>query len=75
MNWFLIALIFMAFLHCKAVIPMRILLLGGNGMLGGETAKMLVGAGHQVHILNRGNWYHDSETRIKPFVKHIKCDR
>ena len=55
--------------------PLRVLLLGGNGMLGGETAKLLVEAGHQVHILNRGNWYHDSETRIKPFVKHIKCDR
>ena len=71
----MIAVICMAFVYCKATMPLRILLLGGNGMLGGETAKMLTGAGHQVHILNRGNWYHDSETRIKPIVRHIKCDR
>ena len=55
--------------------PQKILLLGGNGMLGGETAVKLLEAGHQVHVLNRGNWYHDSTIRIKPFVRHIKCDR
>ena len=60
---------------CDGLMPQKILLLGGNGMLGGETAVKLVEAGHQVHVLNRGNWYHDSATRIKPFVRHIECNR
>lgn len=54
----------------------RILIFGGNGFIGSEAVYRLIGRGDYVTMLNRGNWYFDSEERIKPFVKdHFKCDR
>ena len=54
----------------------RILVLGGNGFLGSETVENLFDKGYEVTLLNRGNYYFDSKSRILPFVKrHIKCDR
>ena len=54
----------------------RILVFGGNGFIGSETVRKLLDGGDSVTIVNRGNWYFDSEERIKPFVSdHLKCDR
>ncbi|KAK7498730.1 hypothetical protein BaRGS_00010107 [Batillaria attramentaria] len=53
----------------------KILVFGGNGFLGAETVTKLLGAGYQVVVVNRGNWYWDSYFRVKPFVTHVQCDR
>ncbi|XP_070574965.1 uncharacterized protein [Ptychodera flava] len=53
----------------------RVLVFGGNAFIGAETVVALVSKGYQVTIVNRGNWYWDSETRIKPHVSHVVCDR
>lgn len=52
-----------------------ILVFGGNGFIGAATVTRLLDAGHSVTIVNRGNWYWDSDARIKPFVRHLRCDR
>lgn len=53
----------------------RILVLGGDGMLGSETVARLKLRGHDITVLHRGNWYWDSSTRIKPWVNFVRCDR
>ena len=54
----------------------KILVFGGNGFIGSETVRRLLDRGDQITIVNRGNWYFDSEERIKPFVSaHFKCNR
>ncbi|ELU14644.1 hypothetical protein CAPTEDRAFT_164581 [Capitella teleta] len=54
----------------------KILVFGGNGLLGSATVdQLLTNADHEVTIANRGNWYWDSQTRILPRVSHVKCDR
>ena len=54
----------------------KILVFGGNGFIGSETVRRLLNRGDEITIVNRGNWYFDSEERIKPFVKaHFRCDR
>lgn len=53
----------------------RILVLGGDGMLGSETVARLKLRGHDITILHRGTWYWDSALRIKPWVKFVQCDR
>ncbi|XP_078376896.1 uncharacterized protein LOC144660177 [Oculina patagonica] len=54
----------------------KILVFGGNGFIGSETVRRLLDRGDEITIVNRGNWYFDSEERIKPFVKaHLRCDR
>eukprot|EP00794_Sanderia_malayensis_P003478 gene3478-3976_t len=59
-----------------AIAGKRILVLGGNGFLGGETVNLLQNEGHDITLLNRGNRYYDSESRIHAFVKsQIRCDR
>ena len=35
----------------------------------------MLAAGYSVHTVNRGNWYWDSEERVKPDVHHVTCDR
>ena len=53
-----------------------VLILGGNGFLGGEATKQLSNAGHKVTVLNRGNQYFDSARRLHPYIhEHIECDR
>ena len=54
----------------------KILVFGGNGFIGSETVRRLLDRGDQITIVNRGNWYFDSEERIKPYVSaHFKCNR
>ncbi|XP_077982446.1 uncharacterized protein LOC144437392 [Glandiceps talaboti] len=53
----------------------HVLVFGGNGFIGAETVVALISEGYTVAIVNRGNWYWDSETRVKPFVTHVMCDR
>ena len=54
----------------------RILVFGGNGFIGSETVRRLLDKGDEITIVNRGNWYFDSEERIKPFVsEHFRCNR
>lgn len=53
----------------------RILVLGGDGMLGSETVARLKLRGHDITVVNRGTWYWDSALRIKPWVNFIQCDR
>lgn len=51
------------------------LVFGGNGFLGASSVERLLTRGHNVTVVNRGNWYWDSETRILPHVRAISCDR
>ena len=53
----------------------KVLVLGGDGMLGSETVARLKLRGHQITILHRGTWYWDSSLRIKPWVNFVQCDR
>ncbi|XP_028394571.1 chloroplast stem-loop binding protein of 41 kDa b, chloroplastic-like [Dendronephthya gigantea] len=54
----------------------HILILGGNGFIGGVTTLSLLDNGHHVTLLNRGNPYYDSDKRIKPHAsRQINCDR
>jgi len=53
-----------------------VLVFGGNGLLGSSSVERLVDRGHEVTIVNRGNWYWDSDTRVVPRVRQaISCDR
>ncbi|CAL1539357.1 unnamed protein product [Lymnaea stagnalis] len=56
-------------------VPKQILIYGGNGFIGTSTAERLIEAGHNLTLINRGNWYWDSGFTVTPFVKLIKCDR
>ena len=62
-------------MHYAAGANRSILVFGGNGFLGSTTVASLLDQGDQVTIVNRGNWYWDSKTRIVPRVRLIKCDR
>lgn len=54
----------------------KILVFGGNGFIGSETVRRLLDKEDEITIVNRGNWYFDSEERVKPFVSaHFRCDR
>ncbi|XP_068670447.1 uncharacterized protein [Montipora foliosa] len=54
----------------------KVLVFGGNGFIGSETVSRLLKRGDEITMVNRGNWYFDSEERIKPFVSaHFKCNR
>ena len=53
----------------------KILVFGGNGLLGSSTVEKLLAHGDDVTIVNRGNWYWDSKDRIKPRVHVVHCDR
>jgi len=57
------------------VLSRRVLVFGGNGFLGASSVERLLQRGHRVAIVNRGNWYWDTETRILPHVQAISCDR
>lgn len=59
----------------KAKGSRTILVFGGNGFIGAATVTRLLDAGHSVTLVNRGNWYWDSDMLIKPFVHHLRCDR
>lgn len=53
----------------------RVLVFGGNGFIGSATTDRLLLQNYSVILVNRGHWYWDSETTIKPRVTHWKCDR
>ena len=53
----------------------HILVFGGSGFIGSAAVVRLLGRGYKVHLVNRGNWYWDSEERIKPHVNYVYCDR
>ncbi|XP_023243209.1 chloroplast stem-loop binding protein of 41 kDa b, chloroplastic-like [Centruroides sculpturatus] len=59
----------------QCVSAKNILVFGGNGFLGSEVVYDLILKGHDVTIVNRGTPYWDFESRIKPLVNHIICDR
>ena len=48
---------------------MRILLLGGSGLLSGAALRAFVRAGHDVSVLSRG------ERAVAPGVSHLRADR
>jgi len=68
-------ILYVSLLYLNVKAERKILIFGGNGFLGSDTAEKLIDGGDSITIVNRGNWYWDSEKRIKPFVKHINCDR
>lgn len=43
--------------------------------MGSATVEKLIQLEYYIVIVNRGNWYWDSATKIKPHVQHVKCDR
>ncbi|XP_041359401.1 uncharacterized protein LOC121375811 [Gigantopelta aegis] len=53
----------------------EIVIFGGNGFIGSATVEELLKRGHTLTLINRGNWYWDSEQTIKPRVQHVTCDR
>lgn len=55
----------------------NILILGGDGMMGSATTTMLMNAKGKFNLtlVNRGNWYWDTEETIKPFVNSYQCTR
>ncbi|GFR73087.1 Udp-glucose 4-epimerase [Elysia marginata] len=57
------------------VTPKKILIFGGNGFMGTRTSELLIDAGHDLTLVNRGNWYWDSAFTVKPYTRHITCDR
>ncbi|KAH3858144.1 uncharacterized protein LOC127873753 [Dreissena polymorpha] len=52
-----------------------VLIFGGNGLLGSATTERLLRSNFNIVLINRGNWYWDTADTIKPFVRHLKCDR
>lgn len=52
-----------------------ILVFGGNGFIGAVTVEKLLRGNYSVVLINRGNWYWDTAETVKPYVKHVKCDR
>ncbi|XP_064651106.1 uncharacterized protein LOC135502313 [Lineus longissimus] len=53
----------------------KILMFGGNGLIGAAVTEALVSFGYDVTLTNRGTWYWDTDRTIKPFVRQIYCDR
>jgi len=56
----------------------KILVFGGNGLIGHATVARLLRLPIRpsITLVNRGNWYWDSGTEIKPFVHAVfSCDR
>jgi nucleoside-diphosphate-sugar epimerase len=56
----------------------NVLVFGGNGFIGSTTVDKILQKYPDAHItiVNRHNWYWDSDTRIKPRVaKIMHCDR
>ena len=59
----------------RALIPRRVLLLGGSGMIGSAVAEQLLDEGHHVTAVNRGNWIWGTDVTIKKRLRFIYCDR
>uniref|UniRef100_T1IJ26 NAD-dependent epimerase/dehydratase domain-containing protein n=1 Tax=Strigamia maritima TaxID=126957 RepID=T1IJ26_STRMM len=52
-----------------------VLVFGGNGFIGAEAVTQFLQNDYKVTCVNRGNWYWDSDDRIKPKVTNVRCDR
>lgn len=76
-SWFLCSSALYVVLLSVALcaIPRRVLLLGGNGMIGSATSRLLLAEGHHVTVANRYRWDWDTAQTIAPFVRQIFCDR
>ncbi|GAB1607278.1 uncharacterized protein LOC115213970 [Argonauta hians] len=74
---FTIILPFLSFTDADSTHNKRlsILVFGGNGFIGSATVSRLLQTEHSITLINRGNWYWDSDVLIKPFVRNLKCDR
>jgi len=46
-------------------------------MMGSATTRLFMEevSNFNITVVNRGNWYWDTEEDIKPFVHHYKCTR
>ena len=53
----------------------KILVFGGNSLLGCVTVTRMLTHGLDVTVANRGNWRWDTDWRVKPRVRAICCDR
>jgi len=81
-TYFLLLTIFLSFEMCAAttITTKKVLSFGGNGFIGSETLNHLLNeqnsVNYSVTLVSRGNWYYDSETRIKPKLANaFICDR
>ena len=62
--------------YSTMAVKQSVLIIGGNGLMGGETASLLISEGtFDLALLNRGTVYFDSAERISPHVRHLRCDR
>lgn len=72
---FLRALLLLALLVPSAL-SLNLLLLGGNGLIGGHTTRRLMKAGHRLTALNRGSLLWDWKTELAGhFDKKLQCNR
>lgn len=73
----LLVLFYLGILDCRTLAKdtPEALVLGGNGLLGAGTVETLLVRGYRVTAVNRGNWYWDSDIKIKPRVNHVTCNR
>ncbi|XP_033726249.1 uncharacterized protein LOC117315929 [Pecten maximus] len=74
-GWKLLVTVGWLFPTCQGYDPKNILVLGGNGFIGAATSERLIARGDNLVLVNRGNWYWDSHSTVKPHVKHLTCDR
>ena len=70
-----LVIVLVVFVSVRALIPRRVLLLGGNGMIGSAVAEQLLEEGHHVTAVNRGNWNWGTDVTIKKRLRFIYCDR
>ena len=71
-----IFIIYIMWLHTTCAIK-NVLILGGDGMMGSATTRLFMKEKSRFNLtlVNRGNWYWDSEEEIKPFVNSYECTR
>ena len=53
----------------------KVLVFGGNSLLGCAAVQRLLTHDIEVTVANRGNWRWDTDWRVKPRVKALICDR
>eukprot|EP00092_Neocalanus_flemingeri_P007876 GFUD01008502.1.p1 GENE.GFUD01008502.1~~GFUD01008502.1.p1 ORF type:complete len:411 (-),score=89.31 GFUD01008502.1:138-1370(-) len=55
---------------------LKVLSFGGNGNIGSAVLKRMIDSGsYDIVMSTRGSWHWDSEERIGPFVRFVKCNR
>jgi len=54
----------------------KVLSFGGNGNIGSAVLKTMIDSGaYDIVMSTRGSWHWDSEERIGPHVRYVKCNR